>query len=114
MPTRTLTRALALATAILAASAAPAGAAGAKSVIGGASAPAGSWPSIAYIDVNFGNGHGISCDGTVIDPHWVVTAAHCGVDLDAQDTPNYPAGEYTVITGRPDLRTRDGQEVGVD
>src|SRR6476620_8141266 len=114
MPTRTLTRALALASATLALATAPAGAAGTQSIIGGTTAPPASWPSIVFFDVDLGNGHGIACDGTVIAPNWIVTAAHCGVDGKAAGTPNYRPDQYRVIVGRSDLRTRDGQELKVD
>src|SRR4051812_34519719 len=97
MLTRTLTRALALAATAFALAAAPAGAAGVKSIVGGTTAPPGSWPSIVFIFVDYGDNKGISCDGTVIAPQWVVTAAHCGVDIRKRDLPNYQPEQYTLL-----------------
>jgi hypothetical protein len=90
------------------------GAAGAAApqqrIVGGAPAPAGSWPSIAGVMVGGGSS---LCGGTVIASQWVVTAAHCVVDsLAPYDT--LPASEFMVITGRRDLDDQStGQELSV-
>ena len=48
-----------------------------KRIVGGTEAPQGAWPWQAMILKRFGNNYGQWCGGTLIDPNWVVTAAHC-------------------------------------
>jgi secreted trypsin-like serine protease len=62
--------------------AAPAGATGQSAeIIGGSAAPAGAWPSIAYLEGGFhdsdGNEEEYACTGSVVAPQWIATAAHC-------------------------------------
>jgi secreted trypsin-like serine protease len=50
-------------------------------IVGGSPAPAGAWPSIAYLRGSYHDGKGqkedFACTGSVIAPRWIVTAAHC-------------------------------------
>jgi|GEM_PF-2103951 len=81
----------------------------ASQIIAGSAAPVGSWPSMAALEGHFSTfvSH---CGGTVIAPHWVITAGHCTYGNDAPLT----ADQMTVTTGRPDLGdTSRGQTIQV-
>jgi secreted trypsin-like serine protease len=75
-----------------------------EGIIAGHTAPAGSWPSIVRVETEFteaGQAMVSKCGGTVIAPHWVLTAGHCTFFGNAS-TPTSP-GQMTVTAGRHDL-----------
>lgn len=81
------------------------------SIAGGSETAAGSWPSVAYVTTDLGDGTSAACSGTVVAPGAVLTAAHCVVD---QRRGEITAPEYvTVVTGRRDLASDAGRDHAV-
>lgn len=76
-------------------------------IVGGAPVPPGAYPFAAFIETVDQNG-AFSCDGTLIAPAWVLTAAHC-----AYTTPGevYATSAITVTLGRVDIRDTSVGEV---
>jgi secreted trypsin-like serine protease len=67
-----------------------------ESIIGGASAPDGSFPSLAYI-VDVQGRYVYQCTGTVVAPSLILTAGHCAENIKT-GVVNKPSG-YRVVTG---------------
>jgi len=86
----------------------PAGKCGVKNVfgsrvIGGIDAQKGAWPWQVLIRLG-GSTH---CGGSLINPFWVVTAAHCVYHKEALI--NY----FKVITGEHDFNVKEGTETSI-
>jgi trypsin len=71
-------------------------------VVGGTTAPAGSWPWLAFIDDQLGPDDEELCSGTVVAPNLVLTAAHCAEDLSTSPATVDDPSNFTVITGSLD------------
>jgi secreted trypsin-like serine protease len=75
-------------------------------IVGGAPAPAGSWPWAAYISDAVAGGTA-SCTGTVVAPNVVLTAAHCVTDLSTRQLE--PVQGFHVVTGALDWTSPSAQ-----
>lgn len=84
-------------------------------IVGGARAPEGSWPSqVALFGEyrgRYGTERSFTCGGTVIDPSWVLTAAHCVTDYEAVPDEDGQF-RFVVRVGSQD-RERGGQLIPV-
>lgn len=72
-------------------------------IVGGEEAVPGSWPWVAYLDITEPEDEFL-CGGSLIDPQWILTAAHCTID----------ALSINVILGRHDISSDEGQVVPVE
>src|SRR5450631_2144407 len=69
-------------------------------IVGGTAATPGTFPSLAFVLLDEGNGLVQICTGTVVAPNVVMTAAHCVVD--PMSGVLNPAAKYAVVTGTVD------------
>ncbi|MCE7989107.1 MAG: serine protease [Caldilinea sp. CFX5] len=84
----------------------------APSIVGGVEAQPGAWPWAAAL-VSAGDPdafNGQFCGGALIDPVWVLSAAHC--TFDSNDSLLQPA-QVNVVIGRHRLSTNTGQRIPV-
>lgn len=73
-------------------------------IVGGDEAQPGAWPwATALAFRTFGGELFQYCGGSLIAPNWVLTAAHCEVEV----------GDIAIL-GRHDLRTDAGEEIIID
>lgn len=71
-------------------------------IVGGTNARPGAWPWQVTMDYK-GHPGPHWCGGSIVTPHWIVTAAHCfGNDDDPK--------KYSIVAGEHDLNAVDGFE----
>src|SRR5690242_3004626 len=69
-------------------------------IAGGTPVPPGKYSFAASIRVDFGDGTGILCSGSLIDPSHVLTAAHCTADVPSGAS--FAPSAYRVVVGQVD------------
>ncbi len=83
------------------------------SIISGTDAEPGAWPwMVALVQAGVSNTHdGQFCGGSLINPRWVLTAAHCFLNEEntAVDTTSIP----DVLVGTTELGLNQGQRISV-
>lgn len=70
-----------------------------ESIIGGSTAQAGSFPSLAYV-IDIQGKYAYQCTGTVVAPSLVLTAGHCAENV--KTGARYAPSGYRIVTGAVD------------
>ncbi|MCP3921047.1 MAG: trypsin-like serine protease [Desulfobacterales bacterium] len=82
-------------------------------IVGGQPAAQDVWPWMtALVESDIENAfYGQFCGGTLIEPGWVVTAAHCVAENSERSA--YTASDIDVVLGRNNLTDSDGERIAV-